>query len=169
MRVAPVAWAVDSVDEVLHEAARSAEVTHDHPEGIKGAEATALAVYLARKGCEKGEIASEITDRFGYDLSLTPDEIRPTYSFDVTCQGSVPQSIICFLSSESFEDAVRTAVSLGGDADTMAAIAGSIAEPYYGGVPEELAREVRQRLPGDLLDVLQRFEGNGRRPLENVE
>lgn len=158
MRVAPIAWAFDSVDDVLRAAEESAVVTHDHPEGVKGAQATALAVYLARKGADKRDTATEITDRFGYDLTKTPDEIRPTYKFDVTCQGSVPQSIVCFLAADSFEDTVRTAISLGGDADTMAAIAGSIAEPYFGGVPVEIEREVRGRTHPDLLDVLERFK-----------
>lgn len=158
MRVAPVAWALDTVEDVLREAELSAAVTHNHPEGVKGAQATALAVFMARQGHDKEEISAEITSRFDYDLSSTPEEIRPTYSFDVTCQGSVPQSIVCFLAAEDFEDAVRTAVSLGGDADTMAAITGAIAEPYFGSVPEEIANEVRRRLPEDLSEVLERFE-----------
>ncbi len=139
MRVSPVAYAAESLPEVLELATRTAEVTHDHPEGIRGAQASAAAVFLARKGEEKGGLRSYIEKTFGYDLSPALEEIRATYSFDVSCQGSVPQSVVCFLESQDFESAVRNAVSLGGDADTMACIAGSIAEPYYGGVPVEIA------------------------------
>ncbi len=157
MRVSPVGWAFDTEQEVLEEAARSAAVTHDHPEGIKGAEAVALAVFLARSGADKPEIELQVATRFGYDLNRTPDEIRPRYTFDVSCQGSVPESIICFLHSESYEDAVRIAASLGGDVDTMAAISGSIAEAYYGGVPEGLASRAMRLLTPDLKDVVTRF------------
>jgi ADP-ribosylglycohydrolase len=136
---------------------RSAGVTHDHPEGIKGAQATALAVFMARQAASKGEIQSEISQRFGYDLSSSLDEIRPTYRFDVSCQGSVPQSIIAFLESESVEDAIRKAISLGGDADTMACIAGGIAEAYYREIPIEIEREVRARLPEEFINIVDEF------------
>ena len=136
MRVSPIGWVCNSFDEVLAEAECSAVVSHNHPEAIKGAQAVALAVYLARTGSTKTEIKQEITKRFSYDLDRTVDAIRPTYTFDVSTQGSVPESIICFLESVSYEDAVRNAVSLGGDSDTMACIAGSIAETFYGSVPE---------------------------------
>ena len=154
MRVSPVAYAWNSVEDVLREAERSAEVTHNHPEGIKGAQATALAILLARQGSSKQDIREEISRRFGYDLSQTLDEIRPVYRFDVSCQGSVPQSIIAFLESESVEDAIRKAISLGGDADTMACIAGAIAEAFYRGVPEEMAVQVRSRLPQEFVEVI---------------
>ncbi len=157
MRVSPVGWAFDSVEDVLREAERSASVTHNHPEGIKGAQSVALAIYLARTGIEKEEIRQEIETRFGYDLRRSLNEIRPTYKWDSTCPGSVPESIIAFLESTDFESAVRNAILLGGDADTMAAIAGSIAEAYYG-VPNEIVAEVRKRLPADLLDVVERFQ-----------
>lgn len=157
MRVSPVGFAFDTVDEVLEEAKKSAAATHDHPEGIKGAQAVALAVLLARRGEKKGAIAEELSGRFGYDLSRSSDEIRPDYRFDVSCQGSVPEALVAFLDSDSLEDAVRTAVSLGGDSDTLAAIAGAVAQAYHGGVPEALGREVRDRLPVDLLTVLDRF------------
>jgi ADP-ribosylglycohydrolase len=157
MRVSPVAWARDTLEDVLAEAERSAAVTHDHPEGIAGAQATALAVFLARVGADKQEIKAQVTARFGYDLDRTPDEIRPEYEFDVSCQGSVPESITCFLHSESYEDAIRLAASLGGDVDTMAAIAGGIAEAYYGGVPDELAERGIEYLTDDLRDVVVRF------------
>jgi ADP-ribosylglycohydrolase len=157
MRVSPVAWAFDDMEEVLRHAERSAEVTHNHPEGIRGAQATALAIFLGRRGVDKRDIRSQVELRCGYDLSRRVDDIRPGYGFDVSCQGSVPEAIICFLESKDFESAIRLAVSLGGDTDTMACIAGAIAEAHYGGVPEAIAAEVRKRLPEDLLDVVDRF------------
>ena len=157
MRVSPVGFAYDSVEEVLHQAKRTAEVTHNHPEGIKGARATALAIYLARAGESKDTIRKEITDRFSYDLNRTVDEIRPNYSFDVTCQGSVPESIIAFLDSESWEDAVKKSISLGGDADTMACITGGIAQAYYREIPENIVEDVTNKLPPDLREILNEF------------
>ncbi|MBK8781808.1 MAG: ADP-ribosylglycohydrolase family protein [Anaerolineales bacterium] len=157
MRVSATGWAFNSADEVLREAQRSAEGTHNHPEGIKGAQSIALAIYMARTGVEKDEIRSEIEARFGYDLNHTLEEIGPTYKWDSTCPGSVPESIVAFLESTDYESAVRNAILLGGDADTMAAIAGSIAEAYYGGVPDEIVVEVRNRLKPELLDVVEEF------------
>lgn len=157
MRVSPVARAGRSLDEVLAEARASAAATHDHPEGIKGAQATAAAARLALEGADKARIKDYVQTRFGYDLERRLDDVRARYRFDVSCQGSVPESIIAFLEATDFEDAVRNAVSLGGDADTMACIAGGIAEAFYGGVPAEIARETRARLPADLLAVLDRF------------
>ena len=157
MRVSPVALALDSVDEVLAEAERSAAVTHDHPEGIKGAQAAALAVLLARTGVAKQDIRAEVAARYGYDLGRTIEQIRPGYSFDVSCQGSVPEAIVAFLDTADLEGAVRAAISLGGDADTQAAIAGAAAAAFDGGVPEALDREVRRRLPDDMRDVIERF------------
>ncbi len=158
MRVSPVGFALDSVDAVLAEAARSAAVTHDHPEGVKGAQATALAVFLARAGTSKEMIKAEIQDRFSYDLTRPLDAIRPGYCFEVSCQGSVPESLIAFQESADYESAVRNAIALGGDADTMACIAGGIAQAFYGSVPAPIAGEVRSRLPDGFLDVLDRFE-----------
>jgi ADP-ribosylglycohydrolase len=157
MRVSPVGFAYDSVEEVLHQAERTAGVTHNHPEGIKGAQATALAIYLARIGESKDTIRKEITDRFFYDLNRTVDEIRPNYSFDVTCQGSVPESIVAFLDADSWEDAVKKSISLGGDADTMACITGGIAQAFYKKIPDNIAKNVRNKLPGDLLEILDKF------------
>ncbi len=157
MRVSAVGWAFDSPDHVLREAERSAVVTHNHPEGIKGAQATALAVYLARKGETKEAIKAQVAGRFGYDLDPCLDEIRPAYRFNVTCQQTVPQAIIAFLEARDFEDAVRNAISLGGDADTLAAITGSIAEAYFGDVPEEIVTEVRWRLPRGFWELIERF------------
>lgn len=140
MRVSPVAYAEDTLEDVERLAKWSAEVTHDHPEGIKGAQAVAAAIYLAKEGKSKDEIRAYIEDKY-YDLDFTLDEIRPSYRFDVTCMGSVPQAIECFLEAEDFEDAIRNAISLGGDGDTIAAIAGAIAEAYFG-IPDELQEEV---------------------------
>ncbi len=157
MRVSPVAYKHDRLDDVLAEAERSAAVTHDHPEGIKGAQAVAAAIFLARTGSDKPSIQSEIEGRFSYRLDRTLDEIRPDFTFEVSCQHSVPQSIRAFLESNSFEDAVRNAVSLGGDADTMACIAGAIAEAYYGEVPVEIREATLGRLEAPLREVAERF------------
>lgn len=158
MRVSPVGFVFDTVNEVLAEAERSAAVTHNHPEGIKGAQSTALAILLARQGMSKVEIRDEITRQFGYDLDRTLDEIRPGYTFDVSCQGSVPEAIIAFLESEGYEDAIRKAISLGGDSDTIACITGGIAEAFYGGVPEEIAKEGMGYLPDEYLQIIQEFQ-----------
>jgi len=157
MRVSPVGFAFNSVDEVLHEAKRNAEVTHNHPEGIKGAQATALAIFLARMGTGKEEIKDEISDRFSYDLSRTVDDIRPNYYFKMSCQESVPESIIAFIDSEDFEGAVRNAVSLGGDADTMACIAGGIAQAFYKTIPQEIILEARSRIPEEFSELVDNF------------
>lgn len=135
----------------------AAEVTHDHPEGIKGAQATAAAIFLARTGHGKEKIKAYVEREFGYDLSRSCDEIRPTYHHVESCQETVPQAITAFLESRDFEDALRTAVSLGGDSDTLAAITGSIAGAFYG-VPEELRQECRKRLTPELAAILHRWE-----------
>ena len=157
MRVSPVGFAFDTVEEVLTEAKRSAEVSHNHPEGIRGAQAAALAIFLARKFKSKRIIRDEISGRFPYDLERTIDEIRPAYRFDISCQGSVPESIIAFLESVSYEDAIRNAISLGGDADTMACIAGAVAQAFYKEIPADIIRGVREKLPPFLMDVTDRF------------
>ena len=157
MRVSPVAWLFDDLDTVRRMARISAEVTHNHPEGIKGAEATAAVIFLGRTGSTKAEIKAYVEQEFGYDLRRTCDEIRPGYHHVETCQETVPEAITAFLEGESFEDVIRTAVSLGGDCDTLTAIAGSMAEGFYG-VPEELKTACRRRLPENLLQVLDRFE-----------
>lgn len=158
MRVSPVGFAFDTDETVLREAKRTADVTHNHPEGIKGAQATALAILLARQGKDKAAIRREISRRFDYNLERTVADMRPTYQFDVSCQGSVPESIIAFLESSDVESAIRLAISLGGDSDTMACIAGGIAQAFYGPVPSEIEAEVRARLPEDLLGVVDRFK-----------
>jgi len=160
MRVSPVAYAFDDIDEVLAEAKVSAAVTHSHPEGIRGAQAVAAAVYLARTGKSKAEIKSWLDRHIQYDLDTTVDKIRPFYSFDVSCQGSVPQAIVAFLDSTDFEDAIRKAISIGGDSDTIACITGSIAEAFYGGVPENIAEFVRANLDRKMLCVVDEFQAN---------
>jgi len=157
MRVSPVGFAFDTVEDVLREAKLSAEVTHNHPEGIKGAQATALAILYARQGVDKETIRSEVSHRFGYNLNRSANDIRPEYHFDVTCQGSVPESIIAFLDSNSYEDAVKSAISLGGDADTMACIAGGIAQAFYRNIPGVIVEKVLEKLPSGLLEVVKRF------------
>ena len=157
MRVSSVGWLYNDLETVRRMARLSADVTHNHPEGIKGAEATASAIFLARTGRSKAEIKAYIEENFQYDLSRTCDEIRPDYYHVESCQETVPEAITAFLEGESFEDVIRTAVSLGGDCDTLTCIAGSMAEAFYG-VPEELKVECRKRLPGDLLEVLQQFK-----------
>ena len=157
MRVSPVGWAFDTLEETLVAAKQSAEVTHNHPEGIKGAQATAACIFWARKGKTKLQIKEHVEAFFGYDLNRTCDEIRPTYQFEPSCQKTVPESIIAFLESTDFECAIRLAVSLGGDADTMGAITGGIAEAYYGGVPEHIRKEVLKRLPNEFIEVMQKF------------
>ena len=152
MRVSPVAWVADSLEETQKLAEMSAIVTHNHPEGIKGALATGDAIFLARTGSSKEEIKEHIEDNYDYDLSRKLDDIRPYYGFDVSCKGSVPESIICFLEACDFEDTIRNAVSLGGDADTQAAIAGSIASAYWE-VPSKIAARSIRRLDSNLLEV----------------
>jgi ADP-ribosylglycohydrolase len=157
MRASPVAYVHDNLDDVLEEAKKSSEVTHNHEHGIRGAQATAAAIFLARTGSTKDQIRQYIQETFDYFLDETLAQIRPTYLFDVSCQGSVPQSIIAFLESTSYEDAVRNAISLGGDADTMACIAGGIAEAFYGGVPEEIRTQTLSRLDDRLRRVVEEF------------
>ena len=156
MRVSSVGWLFDDLETTRHIAALTASVTHDHPEGIKGAEAIASAIFLSRTGSSKDEIRDYITNEFGYDLSRTCDEIRPGYHHVESCQETVPEAITAFMEGQDFEDVIRTAVSLGGDCDTLTCIAGSMAEAFYG-VPEVLAAQCTKRLPEDLNAVLERF------------
>jgi ADP-ribosylglycohydrolase len=157
MRVSPVGFAFDSLEEALCEAKRSAEVTHNHPEGIRGAQATAAAIFLARQGETKDGIRKAIHDRFDYDLSRTIKDIRPAYSFNESCQETVPEAITAFLDSSDYEEAIRLAVSLGGDADTLACIAGGIAEAFYGGVPKNIADRALSLLDGKLRTTVRKF------------
>ena len=167
MRVSGCGWAGKSLEQVKRLAAQVTRVTHNHPEGLKGAEATAVAIYLARTGSSKEEIRSYVEKHY-YVLDFTLDDIREDYSFDVSCQGSVPQALEAFLESTSFEDAIRKAISLGGDSDTIAAIAGSVAEAYYG-VPMALREQALTYLDEELLQQVELFEqrfGAGRAAVE---
>lgn len=157
MRVSAVGHAFDRLEEVLAHAAGAAEVTHNHPEGIKGAQATAVAVFLARQGEGKRQIKDSIERMFGYNLSQVLDVLRPAYQFDVSCQGTVPPALIAFLESSDFENAVRNAISLGGDADTLACIAGAVAEAHYGGVPAHIESGTLALLDDRLRSVVERF------------
>jgi len=157
MRVSPVGFAFSSLEMVLREAEKSAAVTHNHPEGIKGAKAIAASIFLAKSGQGKEQIREYVEESFGYNLRQTLDEIRPRYRFDETCQGSVPQAIIAFLESRDYEDAIRKAVSLGGDSDTLACMAGGIAQAYYKKIPNCIAERVREFLDEDLLTIVDEF------------
>lgn len=158
MRVSSVAWFYNDLDTVLRMAKLTADVSHNHPEGVKGAQAIASCIFLARAGKSKADIKAFVEDKFRYDLDRTCDEIRPDYHHVETCQGSVPEAIIAFLEGTDFEDVIRTAVSIGGDSDTIADMAGAIAEAFYG-VPEELKAECYTRLPDELADILRRVQG----------
>ena len=157
MRVAAVGYAFDSLEQVLTEAARSAEPTHSHPEGIKGAQAVAAAIFMARRGEAKRRMRESLEAEFGYKLSDSLDQLRPTYEFDESCQGTVPAALIAFFESLDFEDAVRNAISLGGDADTLACITGAVAEAHYGGVPPRIAGPALAALDDRLRNVVKRF------------
>jgi ADP-ribosyl-[dinitrogen reductase] hydrolase len=159
MRVSPVAWFAKDQDQVLELAKASAAVTHNHPEGIKGAQAAALAIWMARTGADASQIRRSIMDFAAYDLTETVDEIREWYYFNETCQETVPQAIICALEATSFVDAIRNAISIGGDSDTVAAITGSIAEAMFR-VPEEIASKGHSYLPIDMIEILERFNEN---------
>ena len=165
MRVSSVGWMFGDIGTTRRIARWTAEVTHNHPEGIKGAEATAGAIFMARNGASKDEIREYITREFGYDLSRTCDEIRPEYRHVESCQKTVPEAITAFLEGEDFEDVIRTAVSLGGDCDTLTCIAGSIAEAFYGGVSDALMTECENRIPPDMRDVLLKFHHERRAAL----
>jgi ADP-ribosylglycohydrolase len=165
MRVSPVGWYGNSIEEVMAEAQKSAEVTHNHPEGIKGAQSTAAAIYMARIGKNKEEIKKYIMDTFRYDLERKIDDIRPNYKFDVSCQGSVPEAIIAFLESTDFEGAIRLAISIGGDSDTIACITGGIAEAYYKTIPDHIIENTLKRLPNKLVKIIEDYSikyGKGR-------
>ena len=154
MRSSSVGWLFDDDTSVLKEAEKSAVITHNHPEGIKGAQAVALGVFLGRTGNTKKGIQDKLEVCFNYDLGQKLDRIRPLYTHDLTCQGSVPQAIIAFLESDDFEDAIRNAISLGGDADTQACIAGALAEAYYMIIPDQIKQFVLNKLTPDISEVL---------------
>ena len=156
MRVSPVAWFVNHDHRVMFLAEKSAGVTHNHPEGIKGAQATAMAILWARQGTPRNRIRRDIEEQFEYDLSVSVDELRETYEYNETCQRTVPEAICCFLEADGFEDAIRNAISIGGDSDTLAAITGSIAEAKWG-VPEAIRIEALERVDGALVETYERF------------
>ena len=155
MRVSAVGWFFETLEETERVAEISAAITHDHPEGIKGAQATAAAIWMARSGKTKEEIRDYIVRRYGYDLHQTWAYWHPIYQWESSCQGTVPQAIIAFLDSTDFEDAIRKAVSLGGDSDTLACITGGIAEAYYKEIPRFMAEEVMNRLPDEFKSILE--------------
>jgi ADP-ribosylglycohydrolase len=157
MRVSPVAYAFNAEDETLNQAKKSSECTHNHPEGIKGAQAVAHAIFLARNRATKEDIRETLSERYGYDLSRKIDAIRPTYRINLTCPGSTPEAIIAFLDSDDFEDSIRNAISLGGDADTQAAIAGAIAESFYGRIPPHILDGIKKRLNPSFKRTLVQF------------
>lgn len=157
MRVSPAGFSASTEKEVLEFAETSAKVTHNHPERIKGAQSVAVSIFLARQGRSKSEIKTELEFKFGYDLKCKYEEIQSDYDFDETCQGSVPQALVAFLSSSSFEDAIRKAVALGGDADTQACIVGGIVEAFYGEIPLEFKKEAARRLPEEFIENINRF------------
>ena len=157
MRVSPIAWAYNNLEMVLQKAKESSEVTHSHPEGIKGAQATAVSIFLARTKNSKKEIKEFVEKNFLYDLDLDLEELRKYYKFNESCQDTVPQAIYTFLISESFEDSIRKAIYIGGDSDTLACINGSIAEAFYGGVPKNIADEVYKRLDSRITIITNDF------------
>lgn len=157
MRVSPAGWLYQTMEETLHVAELTADVTHNHPEGIKGAQAIAAGIFLARAGATKDEIIEYIAKNFEYDLSRTLEEIKPDYGFYEICQKSVPEAIIAFYEGENYEDVIRLAISLGGDSDTIACMAGAIAEAYYG-MPENFKDEALRRLPEDLRKIVYEFK-----------
>ena len=158
MRVSPVGFAYNSLNETLLKAKESAVITHNHPEGIKGAQAVAAAIFYARKGKSKDFIKNFISKSFGYNLNRPLNEIRPDYKFDVSCQGSVPEAIIAFLESSDFEDAIRLAVSIGGDSDTIACISGGIASAYYKEIPEFILYNIKKLLPEEFINIIDKFD-----------
>ena len=157
MRVSAVGYAANTMEEAMELAKRSAEVTHNHPEGIKGAQATAAAIFLARTGCSKTEIRDYVEQHFGYDLHRTCNSIRPNYKFEESCQGTVPEAMVAFFDSRNFESAMRLAVSLGGDSDTLACITGGIAAAFYNDIPQNIVDFVTNNLPTDLFAVVNNF------------
>lgn len=157
MRVSGVAWLFDDLDQVIWAARLQAGLTHNHPEGLKGAEAVAACIFLARQQASKADIKRYVRETFAYNLDRSLDDIRPSYGFEVSCQHSVPEAILAFLEGQDFEDCIRNAISLGGDADTQAAIAGSIAEAYYG-LPDRWCDKIKDFLPDDLLEVVHHYQ-----------
>ena len=158
MRVSAIGFAYPSLEIVLEKAKQSAEITHNHPEGIKGAQAIAAAIFFAKNKRRKDEIKRYMVEQFGYDMNRKIDAIRPSYSFDVSCQGSVPEAILAFLESTDYESAIRLAISVGGDSDTIACMAGGIAAAYYRNIPEEILKKTIEILPEEFLKLIVEFD-----------
>ena len=158
MRCSANGWMFDTLEETEHVAGLSAAITHNHPEGIKGAQSTAAAIFMARNGKSKEEIKNYISTRYGYNLNRTCDEIRPVYDWDSSCQGTVPEAIVAFMDSTDFESAIRLAVSLGGDSDTLACITGGIAEAFYKTIPESIALRIWELIPEDYKAIFRAME-----------
>ena len=168
MRCGATGWMFDTLEETEHVAALSAEITHNHPEGIKGAQATAAAIFMARNGMSKNQIKEYVTARYGYDLNRTCDQIRPVYGWEGSCQGTVPEAIVAFLDSTDFESAIRLAVSLGGDSDTLACITGGIAEAFYQEIPDLIAMHIWSLIPDDFKTILKEMERQSVYRLPNI-
>jgi ADP-ribosylglycohydrolase len=168
MRCSANGWMFDTLEETERVAGLSAAITHSHPEGIKGAQSTAAAIFLARNGKSKEEIKAYISRKHGYNLDRTCDEIRPVYDWDSSCQGTVPEAMVAFLDSTDFESAIRLAVSLGGDSDTLACITGGIAEAYYQDIPDDIALKIWGLIPNDFKDILRKMEAQTRYRLPSI-
>ena len=158
MRCSANGWMFDTLEETERVAGLSAAITHSHPEGIKGAQSTAAAIFMARNGASKEEIRDYISAKYGYNLNRTCDEIRPIYDWDSSCQGTVPEAMVAFFDSTDFESAIRLAVSLGGDSDTLACITGGIAEAFYKEIPDDIALKIWGLIPDDFKDILRKME-----------
>ena len=168
MRCSANGWMFDTLEETERVAGLSAAITHSHPEGIKGAQSTAAAIFMARNGKSKEEIKDYISKKYGYNLNRTCDEIRPVYDWDSSCQGTVPEAIVAFMDSTDFESAIRLAVSLGGDSDTLACITGGIAEAYYKEIPENMAMKIWELIPEDFKAILKNLEMRTSYRLPNI-
>ena len=158
MRCSANGWMFDTLEETERVAGLSAAITHSHPEGIKGAQSTAVAIFMARNGKSKEEIRNYISTKYGYNLNRTCDEIRPVYDWDSSCQGTVPEAMVAFFDSTDFESAIRLAVSLGGDSDTLACITGGIAEAFYKEIPDDIALKIWGLIPDDFKDIFGKME-----------
>ena len=168
MRCSANGWMFDTLEETERVAGLSAAITHSHPEGIKGAQSTAAAIFLARKGMSKDEIKYYISEKYGYNLSRICDEIRPVYDWDSSCQGTVPEAMVAFFDSTDFESAIRLAVSLGGDSDTIACITGGIAEAFYEVIPDDIALKIWGLIPEDFKAILRKMETRTSYRLPNI-
>ena len=156
MRVSPVGFVAGAIEEAKALSKKVTEVTHNHPEGLKGAEAISVAIYMARNGKSKEEIKKYMTENY-YELGQSVDELQKTYTFDVSTQGTMPPALECFYESTDFEDCIRNAISIGGDSDTIGAIIGGLAEAYYG-IPENIKKKAKEYLPEDLIQIIDEFE-----------